>query len=192
MSDHPIPGFPVDPLYDQLMAHGTGRINDGFLAGMLTTQYYGGGALPPRLGLDPETFSQLLAHHFAGATLPRAKSQPASRLDLRLVEEKEELIKLMGRYRAQFDPSEVWMSQIVATACMASNHLWQDLGLWSRTPLSALMEQNFPVLAARNDRNMKWKKFLYKQLCDEEGIHVCRAPSCDVCSDYRNCFGPEE
>jgi nitrogen fixation protein NifQ len=190
MSDHP--GHPVDPLYDHLMAHGTGRINDGFLAGMLVTHYHGGGALPPRLGLDPETFFQLLEHHFAGATLPGAKSQPPPRLDLRLVEEKQELIKLMGRYRAQLDTSEVWMGQIVATGCMASNHLWQDLGLRSRTLLSVLMEQNFPALAARNDRNMKWKKFLYKQLCDEEGIQVCRAPSCDVCSDYRNCFGPEE
>jgi len=54
------------------------------------------------------------------------------------------------------------------------------------------MTRNFPVLAAKNDRDMKWKKFLYKQLCQREGIYICRAPSCEVCADYAKCFGPEE
>jgi nitrogen fixation protein NifQ len=39
---------------------------------------------------------------------------------------------------------------------------------------------------------MKWKKFLYRQLCLEEGIYVCRAPSCDVCRDYDLCFARED
>ncbi len=39
---------------------------------------------------------------------------------------------------------------------------------------------------------MKWKKFIYKQLCITEGIYTCRAPSCEVCADYADCFGPEE
>lgn len=83
------------------------------------------------------------------------------------------------------------MASIVATACMGLDHLWQDLGLWSRNELSALLHTNFPILAARNIRDMKWKKFLYKQLCEREGIYVCRAPSCDVCADYALCFGSE-
>ena len=48
------------------------------------------------------------------------------------------------------------------------------------------------VRLARNDRDMKWKKFLYKQLCDRAEINACRAPSCSVCSDYARCFGPED
>ena len=40
--------------------------------------------------------------------------------------------------------------------------------------------------------DMKWKKFFYKQLCQTEGIHTCRAPSCEVCADYQACFGPED
>jgi len=84
------------------------------------------------------------------------------------------------------------MSVIVATGCMANDHLWQDLGLWSRRDLSELMARNFPTLAAKNDRDMKWKKFLYKQLCEREGVYLCRAPSCAVCCDYAKCFGPEE
>ena len=54
------------------------------------------------------------------------------------------------------------------------------------------MLEHFKPLASRNDRDMKWKKFLYKQLCETEGITTCRAPSCEVCADYQNCFGPEE
>jgi nitrogen fixation protein NifQ len=53
------------------------------------------------------------------------------------------------------------------------------------------MNRWFPALAARNDRDMKWKKFLYKQLCEREEIFICRSPSCAVCSDQRLCFGPE-
>jgi NifQ. len=40
--------------------------------------------------------------------------------------------------------------------------------------------------------DMKWKKFIYKQLCEAEGLYVCRAPSCEVCKDYDQCFGKEE
>jgi len=32
------------------------------------------------------------------------------------------------------------------------------------------MRRNFPPLAARNRKDMKWKRFLYKQLCEAEGI----------------------
>jgi nitrogen fixation protein NifQ len=48
------------------------------------------------------------------------------------------------------------------------------------------------VLKARNDRDMKWKRFFYKQLCNQEGVYTCRSPSCEVCADYVRCFGPEE
>lgn len=84
------------------------------------------------------------------------------------------------------------MAEILVAGCLGDDHLWQDLGLWSRQELSGLIAHNFPAIAARNSRDMKWKKFLYKQLCEAEGIYVCRAPSCDVCIDYPKCFGSEE
>ena len=55
-----------------------------------------------------------------------------------------------------------------------------------------VMTRWFPRLAERNDRDMKWKKFLYKQLCDRAEVSACRAPSCGVCTDQVVCFGPEE
>ncbi|MEZ5542388.1 MAG: nitrogen fixation protein NifQ [Pseudomonadota bacterium] len=40
--------------------------------------------------------------------------------------------------------------------------------------------------------DLKWKKFLYKQLSMTEGVYTCRAPTCQVCTDYGAYFGPEE
>jgi len=79
----------------------------------------------------------------------------------------------------------------IAVACLGDNHLWQDLQLGSRAELSALMRHWFPVLVARNSGDMKWKKFLYKQLCEREQLFVCKAPSCAACCDHALCFGPE-
>jgi len=106
--------------------------------------------------------------------------------------EREDVLNLLLEYRAGKDASEKWIAEIVVAACMGLDHLWQDLGLWSRNELSEMLAINFPELASLNYRNMKWKKFIYKQLCERDGTFVCRAPSCDVCADYQKCFGPEE
>ena len=80
----------------------------------------------------------------------------------------------------------------VALACLGDNHLWQDLQLANRGELGVLLRRWFPELAAKNTGDMKWKKFFYKQLCERAEIHACRAPSCAVCSDRAQCFGPED
>jgi nitrogen fixation protein NifQ len=80
----------------------------------------------------------------------------------------------------------------VAVACLGDNHLWQDLQFASRAELSALMRRWFPALVAKNHADMKWKKFLYKQLCERAEVFVCKAPSCAVCTDHAKCFGPED
>jgi len=84
------------------------------------------------------------------------------------------------------------VAEAVAWACLGDDHLWQDLQLLRRSALSALLTHWFPTLAARNTADMKWKKFLYLQLCERAQIRACRAPSCGVCSDYAHCFGSEE
>ncbi len=191
------PAAPVDTdprreLHGVLMSHRSGLPNDDTLARMLATQAMGGGTLPIGLGLESDEFNALLARHFPGASRPIMPPRPAPRWDSRLTEELGELINLLHLYRAGRDESERWLSVIVATGCMSNDHLWEDLGLWSRRDLSELMQRNFPTLAAKNDHDMKWKKFLYKQLCIQEGVYLCRAPSCAVCCDYSRCFGPEE
>ncbi len=84
------------------------------------------------------------------------------------------------------------VAERVALGCLGDNHLWQDMHFASRAELSALMRRWFPALVAKNHADMKWKKFLYKQLCEREELFICKAPSCDVCCDRPVCFGPED
>lgn len=125
--------------------------------------------------------------------IPGAAPEVAARHDARY-DEVDDLVALLVEHGSPLAGSVDELAAIartVALACLGDNHLWQDLRLASRAELSALMSHWFPALAARNDRDMKWKKFLYKQLCEREQIFVCRSPSCAVCSDYGKCFGPE-
>jgi len=181
---------PSSQVFCELMSHAVGEGNDHVLACMIATWQGGGGAMPDRLGLSPAAFHRLVEHHFPGANVyaltPMGKAIDPARMD-----EVDELVQLMLIDKAGDSPSEVWMAHVVAAGCMASDHLWQDLGLWSRADLTALMRRNFPPLAGRNVKDMKWKRFLYKQLCETAAIYTCRAPSCEVCADYHVCFGPE-
>ncbi len=191
-----------------LMAHAVGAANDRAFATMIASQVAGAGALPPWLGLEPAAYRCLLDHHFPGAR-PSLKEAPVSHGSEpgdgataggtatrghpgQREEERADLVRLLLMHRAGDSPSLGWMAQVVAAACMGGDHLWQDLGLLDRGELNALMRNNFPSLAARNVKDMKWKRFLYKQLCEAEGIHACRAPSCEVCTDYPVCFGPDD
>ncbi|MDP2030771.1 MAG: nitrogen fixation protein NifQ [Thiobacillus sp.] len=177
-------------LYGLLMARAGGLPNDDLFARMLVSQTVGMGAFSPGLGLAPAEFAALMARHFPGFALSADLAVPAAEAARHA--ERDELLTLLREHCAGADDSERWMAEIVTAACMGGDHLWQDLGLWSRVDLSRLMTQNFPALAARNTRDMKWKKFLYKQLCEREGVVVCHSPSCEVCVDYAKCFGPEE
>jgi nitrogen fixation protein NifQ len=171
------------------MNQAAGLPNDDLFARMLVSQAGGQSALPPGLGLDATDFRSLMTRHFPGFGLP-ARLARAPDLGERGIEW-DDLLALLMQYRAGNDASETWLALIVATACMGSDHLWQDLGLWQRADLTQLMARNFPGLTALNTQDMKWKKFLYKQLCNRAGVNACRAPSCEVCVDYAKCFGRE-
>jgi nitrogen fixation protein NifQ len=179
-------------IYTQLIMHATGLPNDDLFAKMLASQAMGSGVLPRYLGLNRATFATLFARHFPGANQPVIELATVQPQSTNRYAEQKDLTSLLLEHRADVDISAVWMATIVATACMGGNHLWQDLGLWSRADVTTLMMENFTSLAAQNVADMKWKKFLYKQLCQREGVYVCRAPSCDVCVDYIHCFGAEE
>lgn len=128
----------------------------------------------------------------AGASgVPSGEAQLKQLLAEVQEEEKDDLTRLLLEHRAGPEPEPDWLAAIVVAACQRPNHLWEDMGYRSRADLSALFETFFPTLKARNDRDMKWKKFLYKQLCDRDDMHVCRAPTCDACDDFEACFGPE-
>ncbi|MDD2723287.1 MAG: nitrogen fixation protein NifQ [Methylovulum sp.] len=164
--------------------------NHEWLACILASWCDGQGMLPDYLGLESGQFKVLSYHFFPGVQLPE-QAPSGSVLDFSRMLEKDDLVNLLKRYSKLETPETDWMIAIIVAGCLGNDHLWQDLGLWSRSQLSAMLHYNFPELAAKNDKNMKWKKFLYKQLCEEEGIYICRAPSCEVCIDYPKCFGAE-
>ncbi len=171
--------------------HSYGYENTELLARIYASWTVSEGALPDWLGLDPEMFMSMMGHHFPGYNIESVPN-PGHKLDLTRAPESDDLMQLLMQGRTQGNQSEMWMAHILVAGCMASDHLWQDLGLWSRSDLSRLFTHNFRSLAVANDRDMKWKKFLYKQLCSAEGVYVCRAPSCEVCADYSDCFGSDE
>lgn len=181
----------ADTIYGRLMLKSHGLRNDHLLACMLASQLTGAGAMPARLGLDISEYETLMQIHFPGVQLACSYMADVGTEEQRQPEQ-DELRNLLLGHRTDPSREAEWMAQIIVTGCMGGDHLWQDLGLWARSDLSLLMQKNFAPLAAKNDRDMKWKKFLYKQLCLAEGIYVCRSPSCEVCPDYAECFGTEE
>lgn len=142
--------------------------------------------------LDAPLLLALLEHYFPqciGQT-PIVLPINGAILPLNRLDEVTDLVQLLNDYSLQKDLLSEWRIQCIAQACLLPNHLWEDLGLSDRAQLSHLMRCHFPVLYARN-QGMRWKKFFYKQLCEREEIFICRAPSCQVCDEYSNCFGPE-
>jgi len=178
-------------IYQSLLPGENADPNRQWLAKILASWLSGDSVLPDCLGLDPAQFSLLLQSHFPDAFIS-AQAPSGIELDYARMLEREDLIKLLQLFRKEDNQETEWIIGLIVSACLGSDHLWQDLGLWKRSELSALLNYNFPALAARNTKDMKWKKFLYKQLCEAEGLYLCRAPSCEVCADYNHCFGPEE
>lgn len=106
-------------------------------------------------------------------------------------QEYDDLLRLLLEHAADRAESTSAVARWVAFSCMGENHLWEDLGLPDRPELTRLMADRFPALRAKNGANMRWKKFFYKQLCERAQVFACRSPSCDQCSEYSGCFGPE-
>lgn len=178
-------------MYTKLMRARRGQPVEATLARILSSWSLGLSAMPDFIGLTETDFHAMMAYCF-----PDFDSEEIIRhnepVDALRFDEMEDLRQLLKNNTSGHSLTELWMVDIVIAGSLGSDHLWQDLGLWSRADLSKLMLDNFAPLAKRNVKNMKWKKFLYKQLCETEGIYTCRAPSCEVCADYNNCFGPED
>lgn len=185
---------------ERLVAVSKGGLVDRHLAHLILGPRFGKGCLPLDLGLGESCFNQLVDENFPSAGAEELPLLDANHLlvqrsrmrsELRELrgDENDELTILLSEYLAEGMPKE--LPEIVATGCLGGDHLWQDLGFTGRDMLSELMSMAFPGLKALNDRDMKWKRFFYKQLCERGGGYVCRAPSCDECAGYAECFGPE-
>ena len=180
-----------DACYATLMAHAHGDHNDDAIARMCASWMAGRGVLPYRLGLPEPDYADLMGFHFPGYFRPSGPPI-ATAVDASRLAELGDLTDLLQKHRSGSSCSELRIACIVAVACLGRDHLWEDLGLWCRADLSALLYRNFRALAEKNVDNMRWKRFLYKQLCETDSVYACRVPSCEYCADYLRCFCTDE
>jgi nitrogen fixation protein NifQ len=88
--------------------------------------------------------------------------------------------------------SSLWLAHTLAARAVHPGHLWVAMGLFERPQLSATIRRHLPSLAEANCNNMRWKRFLFKQVCDLNGGIMCKSPNCGDCADYALCFPESE
>lgn len=103
-------------------------------------------------------------------------------------DEVDDLVVLLTEHATHPGVLARHLAQAVAEACMGPNHLWEDLGLGNRAQLGALMQEHFTSLKALNHKDMRWKKFLYRMLCERADVLICKSPHCEQCEDQPLCF----
>lgn len=118
-------------------------------------------------------------------------AQLAKGADPEIDDEEQSVRDILLMYSSGAGDLEKIFAAMIARRCKAPHHLWQDLGLRNRGELSKLMQRHFSRLSARNQQDMKWKKFLYRMVCGSEGFTLCTTPVCSDCDDFANCFGDE-
>jgi nitrogen fixation protein NifQ len=139
-------------------------------------------------GLQPGPFLHLGHACFPAAAPELAQSHP---VPLAHTAEEANLADLLWQCATNRSPMQQNLACMLARRAQRPDHLWQDLGLRSRSELSQLMVRHFRALAARNVNDMKWKKFLYRMMCADGAYMLCTAPSCGECVDHQDCFGEE-
>lgn len=147
------------------------------------------------LGLDPADLRALLTRYFPGVACsdifkpgrPDASPLPESNPEV--------LAVLLAHVPTEAWQgclqTSVWLAYILAQRAALPGHLWVAMGLTKRPQLTAAIRRHLPSLAEANSQNMRWKRYLYKQVCDLNGGMMCKAPNCGVCSDYHLCFAEE-
>jgi len=147
--------------------------------------------LTEALGLDCPTLARLLNEAFPDAlAVDDLVAGDATAGDDAIEEEDFRTLLLDGRRHG--GDIEEWLARIIVRRSLCRGHLWHSLGLRNRRELSDMLHRHFPAVAERNTRGMKWKKFFYREMCQAEGVYVCKSPVCDVCVDFDDCFGTED
>ncbi|MFD3249066.1 nitrogen fixation protein NifQ [Rahnella aquatilis] len=166
----------------------------GWLSRLLSLHLTGRSRFPPQMGLGDVAWQALLQHTGCAApvlsTLQFEQQKLLGLLQQARTCEREQLAQWLAQSQV---PEAAPMHELIATASMGFDHLWQDLGLDSRAELRDLMTDCFPELVRMNHQNMRWKKFFYRQQCLQSlGEIVCRSPSCNECCEWHTCFAPED
>jgi nitrogen fixation protein NifQ len=142
-----------------------------------------------RAGLTEADYAALLRDWFPNALRPVATRAP---LSADAEDEEVAMVRdLLLANRSTPGDAGRWLAVMIATRSMQPNHLWEDLGLRERSELTRLLARHFAPLAERNTKNMRWKRFFYRSLCEDDGFVMCTTPVCTQCRDFELCFGDE-
>lgn len=149
-------------------------------------------AVEAALGLHREELLALLALYFPVLALTDLKTHSSPAMPS-LPATNRDILNLLFDYlpagaNGSAPSPSVYLARIVAARIEQPGHLWRALGLCARPELTAAIRRHLPALAAANNKGLRWKRFLYKQLCEKDGGVMCKAPACGVCSDYVLCF----
>ena len=144
------------------------------------------------LGLSSPQFISLYRSYFPAIEFNVDESK-----DLLAVNRDPELLHLLLGYVAVTDEttntlSATLLASLLAARAAMPGHLWVAMGLFDRTELSAAIKRHLPTLFAANNQGMRWKRFFYKQICEQNGGVLCKSPVCGDCSEYELCFDNRE
>jgi nitrogen fixation protein NifQ len=155
-------------------------------ASILAAAAMDGGPIGGAAGLATADMAELVARWFPHA----AAMEWTSRAEAE--DEEAGMVRDLLTANRSGDASEGrWLAHMVARRALEANHLWEDLGLRNRAELTRLLERHFAPLAARNTRGMRWKRFFYRMMCEDDGFLMCATPVCTDCRDFSDCFGDE-
>lgn len=185
------------PLYRWLIGHADPAAGDGFdrhvVASILTIalQQWRAGERDHAdwLGLEPALLDEL-----AQTMFPRLRRQLLSIPSAEVSRSADEacLYQLLWRHASPRGLLQRALAAMIARRALRPNHLWEDLGLKDRAELSRLLWRHFAPLAERNNHNLRWKKFFYRQICSDAEFALCSSPVCCECDDYAGCFDSAE
>nr|WP_271592118.1 nitrogen fixation protein NifQ [Bradyrhizobium sp. CCBAU 65884] len=159
------------------------------LACILAAATMDGRSLPEKAGLSGRELAALLKQYF-----PSVELKLAEQLSTPKCEEDDEIAMLRDlllKQRSTEGDIGSWLAAMIARRAIEPGHLWEALGLRNRGELSRLLGRHFAPLATRNVNNMRWKRFFYRMLCENEGLVMCKTPVCKQCDDFNLCFGEE-
>ncbi|MGZ8919287.1 MAG: nitrogen fixation protein NifQ, partial [Methylobacter sp.] len=128
-----------EQIYSRLKSKFMVTPNHEWLTCMLASWCAGQGALPDFLGLESGQFNALKKHFFPYCSIPE-QAPSGNKLDFSRMLEKDDLVNLLKHYSKPDNPEADWIIGVLVAGCLGSDHLWQDLGLWSRSQLSAMLQ----------------------------------------------------
>jgi len=166
-----------------------GDFDQHVFASILAVAAMEGRAVAERAGLAADDLVALMAQWFpsAGGVVAAWCLQTGQAEDDEIAMVRD----LLLAHRSTAGDCGRWLAAMVARRSMEPNHLWEDLGLRDRAELTRLLTRHFGPIAGRNTKNMKWKRFFYRMLCEDDGLVMCSSPVCSRCGDFDLCFGDE-